>query len=105
MNRINNACCNAAFTCCHRHLTAAVIDSRDFIAARRKADTELLLPKGPKIAFSGGADYTEARLIWAVLDKHPDMVLVHGGTPQGAKKTAACWADHRKVMQIAFRPD
>ena len=46
----------------HRHLTAAMIDSRDFLAARRKADTELLLPKGPKIAFSGGADYTDAKL-------------------------------------------
>ena len=86
-----------------------MIDSRDFIAARRRADTELLLPKGPKIAFSGGADYADAKLIWAVLDKvlakHPDMVLIHGGTPKGAEKAAACWADHRKVTQIAFKPD
>jgi len=93
----------------HRHLTAAMIDSRDFLAARRKADTELLLPKGPKIAFSGGADYTDHKLIWSVLDKvlakHPDMVLIHGGTPKGAEKAAACWADHRKVTQIAFKPD
>jgi hypothetical protein len=93
----------------HRHLTATMIDSRDFIAARRRADTELLLPKGPKIAFSGGADCTDAKLIWAVLDKvlakHPDMVLIHGGTPKGAEKAAACWADHRKVTQIAFKPD
>ena len=93
----------------HRHLTAAMIDSRDFIAARRKADTELMLPKGPKIAFSGGANYTDHKLIWSVLDKvlakHPDMVLIHGGTPKGAEKAAACWADHRKVTQIAFKPD
>ena len=93
----------------HKHLTAAMIDSRDFIAARRKADTELMLPKGPKIAFSGGADYTDHKLIWSVLDKvlakHPDMVLIHGGTPKGAEKAAACWADHRKVTQIAFKPD
>jgi hypothetical protein len=93
----------------HQHMTAAMIDSRDFIAARRRADTELLLPKGPKIAFSGGADYTDHKLIWAVLDKvlakHPDMVLIHGGTPKGAEKAAACWADHRKVTQIAFKPD
>jgi len=93
----------------HRHMTAAMIDSRDFIAARRKADTELLLPKGPKIAFSGGADYADHKLIWAVLDKvlakHPDMVLIHGGTPKGAEKAAACWADHRKVTQRAFKPD
>ena len=93
----------------HRHMTAAMIDSREFIAARRRADAELLLPKGPKIAFSGGADYADAKLIWAVLDKvlakHPDMVLIHGGTPKGAEKAAACWADHRKVTQIAFKPD
>ncbi len=93
----------------HRHMTAAVIDSRDFIAARRRADAELLLPKGPKIAVSGGADYADHKRIWAVLDKalakHPDMVLLHGGTPKGAEKAAACWADHRKVTQIAFKPD
>ncbi|MGO9362788.1 MAG: DUF2493 domain-containing protein [Rhodomicrobium sp.] len=93
----------------HRHLTAAMIDSPDFIAARRRADTELLLPKGSKIAFSGGVDYADHKRIWAVLDKvlakHPDMVLIHGGTPKGAEKAAACWADHRKVTQVAFKPD
>jgi hypothetical protein len=93
----------------HKHLTAAMIDSRDFIAARRHADTELVLPKGPKIAFSGGVDCTDHKRIWAVLDKvlakHADMVLIHGGTPKGAEKVAACWADRRKVTQIAFKPD
>jgi hypothetical protein len=29
----------------------------------------------------------------------------HGGTPKGAKRIAACWADNRKVPQIAFKPD
>ena len=93
----------------HKHLTAAMIDSRDFVAARRRADTELMLPKGPKIAFSGGADYADHKRIWAVLDKvfakHPDMVLLHGGTPKGAEKAAACWAGNRSVTQIAFKPD
>jgi hypothetical protein len=93
----------------HKHLTAALIDSRDFIAARRKADTELLVPPGTKIAFSGGVDYNDHKRIWAVLDKvrakHPDMVLIHGGTPKGAEKAAACWADSRKVTQIAFKPE
>jgi hypothetical protein len=28
-----------------------VIDSRDFLAAKRRAETEVLLPAGPKIAF------------------------------------------------------
>jgi YspA, cpYpsA-related SLOG family len=93
----------------HKHLTASLIDSRDFIAARRKADTELMLPQGPKIAFSGGTDYADHKRIWAVLDavhaKHPAMVLIHGGTPKGAEKAAACWADNRKVTQVAFKPD
>ncbi|MFG1182621.1 DUF2493 domain-containing protein [Xanthobacter versatilis] len=92
----------------HRHLTAALIDSRDFLAARRRAETEVLMPPGAKIAFSGGdtADHTR---IWAKLDqvhyKHPDMVLLHGGSPKGAERIAACWADARKVPQVAFKPD
>lgn len=93
----------------HKHLTAAMIDSREFLAARRRADGELLLPKGPKIVFSGGVDYADHKRIWAVLDKvlakHPDMVLIHGGTSKGAEKAAACWADQRKVGQITFKPD
>ncbi|WP_413992228.1 DUF2493 domain-containing protein [Labrys okinawensis] len=92
----------------HRNLTAALIDSRDFLAARRRAETEVMLPTGPKIVFSGG-DTTDHMLIWAKLDqihaRHPDMVLMHGGSPKGAEKIAARWADHRKVPQIAFKPD
>src|SRR5262249_11534349 len=75
------------------NLTDALTDSRDFIAARLRSETELMLPKGPKIAFSGGTDYTDHRRIWAVLDavhtKHLDMVLIHGGTPKGAERAAA----------------
>ena len=93
----------------HRALTAAVIDSRDFLAAKRRAETEVLMPAGPKIAFTGGLDFNDHRLIWDRLDqvraKHPDMVLLHGGSPKGAERIAARWADHRKVPQIAFRPD
>ena len=93
----------------HRTLTAAMIDSRDFLAARRRADTEVLLAAGPKIAFTGGLDFNDHRLIWDKLDqvraKHPDMVLLHGGSPRGAERIAARWADHRKVPQIAFKPD
>ena len=33
------------------------------------------------------------------------MVLLHGGSPRGAERIAACWAEQRKVPQIAFRPD
>lgn len=93
----------------HRMMTAAMIDSRDFLAARRKANAEVLVPPGPKIAFSGGDDFNDHHWIWATLDKihakHPDMVLLHGGSKRGAERVAACWADNRKVPQIAFRPD
>lgn len=92
----------------HRNLTSALIDSRDFLAAKRRADNEVLLPAGPKIAFSGG-DRIDHAAIWAKLDqvhaKHPDMVLMHGGSPKGAELIAAKWADTRKVPQIAFKPD
>ena len=89
----------------HRNMTAAMIDSRDFIAAKRRAETEVLVPVGPKIAFSGG-DSTDHKLIWTKLDqihaKHRDMVLMHGGSPKGAEKIAARRADTRKVRQIAL---
>jgi hypothetical protein len=93
----------------HRNLTSAMIDSRDFLAARKRAKNEVLLPAGSKIALTGGLDFNDHRLIWAKLDqvhaKHPDMVLLHGGSPKGAERIAARWADHRNVPQIAFKPD
>jgi hypothetical protein len=93
----------------HRTLTSSMIDSRDFLAAKHRAENEVLLPAGPKIAFTGGLDFNDHRLIWDKLDrvhaKHPDMVLLHGGSPKGAELIAAKWADHRKVPQIAFKPD
>ena len=92
-----------------RALTAAMIDSRDFLAAKRRAETEVMLPPGPKVAFTGGYECNDHTAIWAALDrvhaKHPDMVLLHGGSPKGAERIAACWADARNVTQIAFRPD
>lgn len=93
----------------HRALTAAMIDSRDFLAARRRAETELMLPQGPKIALSGGLGFNDHHLIWDCLDKvhakHPDMVLLHGGGSTGAERIAACWADQRKVPHIPFKPN
>ncbi len=93
----------------HKALTAAVIDSRDFQAARRRADNEVYLPTGTKIALSGGLDFNDHNAIWTRLDqvrvKHPDMVLMHGGSPKGAELIAARWADSRKVVQVAFKPD
>lgn len=93
----------------HANMTAAMIDSRDFLSARRRAETEVLIPAGTKIAFGGGMDYNDHEQIWAALDKahskYPDLVLMHGGSPKGAERIAACWAEARKVTQIAFKPD
>lgn len=93
----------------HKALTSAVVDSRDFIAAKRRAETEVMLPEGTRIAFAGGLECNDHRLIWNVLDraraKHPDMVLLHGGSPKGAERIAGCWAENRKVPQVVFRPD
>ena len=93
----------------HRALTSAMIDSRDFLAAKRRAETEMMMPLGPKIALTGGLEFNDVSLIWDRLDKvyakHPDMVLLHGGSPKGAELIAAKWAANRKVPQIAFKPD
>ena len=93
----------------HRTLTSAVVDSRDFLAARNRAKATLMLPAGPVVALSGGTDFNDHAFIWAKLDqaleKHPDMVLMHGGNEIGAEKIAARWADSRKVRQVPFKPD
>ncbi len=93
----------------HRNLTSATIDSRDFLAAKRRSETTVLVPEGTRIAFAGGMDCQDHTRIWAVLDKvhakHADMVLLHGGSPKGAELIAARWAEHRGVIQIAFKPD
>jgi YspA, cpYpsA-related SLOG family len=93
----------------HRRLTASLIDSRDFIAAERQAKTQMLAPKGTRIAFTGGMDCNDDKRIWSVLDKlhaqHPDMVLLHGGATKGADFIASRWCDHRKVPQVAFKPN
>lgn len=93
----------------HANMTAAMIDSRDFLSARRRAETEVLIPAGTKIAFAGGMDFNDHERIWAKLDqahsKHPDMILLHGGSPKGAERIAACWAEARKITQISFKPN
>ena len=47
-----------------------------------------MLPAGPKVAFTGGADVNDHKAIWAALDrvhsKHADMVLLHGGSARRA---------------------
>ena len=93
----------------HRALTATMIDSRDFISAKRRSETEIMMPNGTRVAFTGGMDCNDHMAIWAALDrvkaKHADMLLLHGGSPKGAELIAAKWAEQRKVPQIVFKPD
>lgn len=93
----------------HQTLTASLIDSRDFLDAKLRERAAALLPAGTRIAFTGGSDVGEHRAIWDVLDRtrerHPDMILLHGATPTGAERAAACWAEARGVAQVAFRPE
>ena len=87
-------------------LTSAMIDSRDFIAARKRADREVLLPAGPKIALTGGLDFNDHQLIWSKLDqvraKHPDMVLMHGGLVALETALALSRATMRNIRQNLF---
>lgn len=90
-------------------LTSAVVDSRDFVNARRRVESEVLVPKGTRVALTGGSDYQDHARIWTALDrvrlKHTDMVLLHGGSPRGAEHIAALWCRERGVAQVVFRPD
>lgn len=92
-----------------RAMTAAVVESREFLNDRRYADAKLLLPPGERIYVSGGADYIDHRKIWQVLDdvhgRHPGMLLLHGASRSGAEHIAALWARERKVPQVPMAPD
>ena len=90
-------------------LTSAVIDSREFVNARRRTEAEVLVPKGTRVAITGGSDFQDHSVIWEALDrvrtKHPDMVLLHGGSPKGAEHIAHLWARERTVTEVVFKPD
>lgn len=93
----------------HRNMTAAMVDGRAYLNAKRRSETEVLLPEGPRVVFVGGANCNDHHKIWSKLDlalaKVPGMVLFHGGQSTGAELIAARWADHRKVKHVAFKPD
>ena len=94
----------------HRQtLTAAMIDSRDFLSAEAEARRSLYIPKGTRIAFAGGVECEDYDRIFKALDRiharHTDMILLHGGGTKGAEKIASLWAENRKITQIIFKPD
>ena len=89
-------------------LTAASIDARDFMRARKDRETRAHLPEGTLVAIAGGKDVRDPGAVFARLDttkaKYPDMVLAHGGGP-GVEKIAASWADRNGVHQVVCKPD
>ena len=93
----------------HRHMTSALLDSRDYIAARQSSRLKLLAPNGTLIAFSGGTDFQDVNAIWNALDrllaKHTDLVLLNTASPTGADLIASKWAATRKVTEVTFKPD
>lgn len=92
-----------------RHMTSALLDSRDYISARQASRLKLLAPTGTLIAFSGGTDFQDVNAIWAVLDKllakHADIVLLNTASLAGADLIASKWAATRKVTEVTFKPD
>jgi hypothetical protein len=42
-----------------------MIDSRDFLAAKRRAEQEALVPPGLKIIVTGGLNFNDHRLVWS----------------------------------------
>ncbi|SNS95074.1 DUF2493 domain-containing protein [Sphingopyxis indica] len=93
----------------HKALTSAVLDSRKALDKRAWEKQRVFDPDGVRIAFTGGADCNDHQRIYAVLDKVlaqlPNLILMHGATPTGAERIAACWARDRGVPQDPYRPD
>jgi len=93
----------------HGVLTAAVIDSRDYLQAQERKKVLKHTPEGPKVIIAGGQEFDEYHIIHKALDgayaKHNAMVLVHGGAPKGVDLVAAKWAEAKKVHQVICKPD
>lgn len=89
--------------------TAAMIDSKDYLAAKRYAETNVMIPTGTKIAIAGGLSFQDYKAIYAALDealaRNPDMVLLHGGAKTGVDHLAVTWARNKGVKAIGFEPE
>ena len=79
----------------HRALTASIIDSREFLAARRRADTEVLAPAGARIAFTGGTDCNDHTRIWDDARQDPHQASRHGAA---ARRQPARRRAHRRLL-------
>ena len=93
----------------HRTLTSAMIDSRDFLAAKRRADNEVLLPAGPKIAFTGGIDFNDHRAIWIGSTRStpstPTWCYCTAARRQAPSASPPAGPITARCRTIAFKPD
>jgi len=90
--------------------TAAMIDSRDYLAAKKYADTNVMIPPGTRVVVSGGPDFQDHNLLYAALDEvkarvASPMVILYGAYDKGADRLTATWAKNRGVTLVAFKPD
>lgn len=87
-------------------LTAATIDSWDFLNAKKFAETQLLLPLGPCIAFAGRNDHQR---IWDTLDKIRAEAPGYGFAPrrghEGYRAHRRLLGGQPRVPQVAFKPE
>lgn len=64
--------------------------------------------KGPLVVVSGHKTYQDFDTIYRALNaqraRHPDMVLLHGGAPEGAVPIARTWARNYGVDQVLIKP-
>lgn len=98
-------------------VTAAVVDGRAFLRARRErirdANTVVGTPvvfAGGRLSFAGDADMTTfgdnlLRTLNAVRERVGDMYLVHGGDMKGIERLAASWAEQHGIQQVRFGLD
>ena len=89
--------------------TSAMLDAKDYLAARDKADALRSAPEGFIVAVAGTASFNDVNRAYRIFDelhaKHPDLLLLHGGHSQGIDKIAVQWAAVRKVPTLKVAPD
>jgi hypothetical protein len=92
-----------------RITTSSMIEAKDYLANRERAQTLRSVPEGTLVAVTGTASYTDTNRAFGALDallaKYPDLILIHGGYNKGIDKIAQSWAQLRKVRTIKCAPD
>jgi hypothetical protein len=87
-------------------MSAAMIDAKDYLAARASDKRTKYHPQGPVVLFSGGTNWDDYAPIYQALNDAraliPQMVLVTTAQRTGADAIAAAWAAAHKVPLVAY---